>query len=164
MQALPPHGGRVLAANGTHGERSIMTKQINIILLIFFFLLTAGNHNDANAQTRTEVRLVLQITIDGLRADLLNRYENGFGKGGFRFLMKKGTWYTNAHYQHANTETIVGFIPWMWPQPSPPFWEWHRPVQPRDCRLWKCRNNRLTGPLLLWLYSETGRSITLLLI
>ena len=85
-----------------------MTKQINIILLIFFFLLTAGNHNDANAQTRPEVRLVLQITIDGLRADLLNRYENGFGKGGFRFLMKKGTWYTNAHYQHANTETIVG--------------------------------------------------------
>jgi len=85
-----------------------MTKKINIILLMFFFLFTAGNFTIANAQTRPEVRLVLQITIDGLRADLINRYENGFGKGGFRFLMEKGTYYTNAHYQHANTETIVG--------------------------------------------------------
>ena len=25
-----------------------------------------------------------------------------------RLLMKKGVYYTNAHYQHANTETIVG--------------------------------------------------------
>jgi len=85
-----------------------MTKQIKIILWLFLFLFTAGNLNNANAQTRPEVRLVLQITIDGLRADLINRYENGFGKGGFRFLMDKGTVYTNAHYQHANTETIVG--------------------------------------------------------
>jgi hypothetical protein len=29
-------------------------------------------------------------------------------KGGFRYLMEKGTWYTDAHYQHANTETAVG--------------------------------------------------------
>jgi predicted AlkP superfamily pyrophosphatase or phosphodiesterase len=85
-----------------------MTKQLNIILLMFFVLFTTGNLNDANAQTRPEVRLVLQITIDGLRADLLNRYKNGFGEDGFRFLMEKGTYYTNAHYQHANTETIVG--------------------------------------------------------
>ena len=46
--------------------------------------------------------------IDGLRADLINRYEEGFGEGGFRLLLEKGVYYTNAHYQHANTETIVG--------------------------------------------------------
>jgi predicted AlkP superfamily pyrophosphatase or phosphodiesterase len=71
-------------------------------------LLMAGNFTYADAQTRPNVKLVLQITIDGLRADLLNRYGDGFGKDGFRFLMKKGIVYTNAHYQHANTETIVG--------------------------------------------------------
>jgi len=31
-----------------------------------------------------------------------------FGKGGFRYLADKGAWYTNATYQHANTEPIVG--------------------------------------------------------
>ncbi|KAB0300575.1 alkaline phosphatase family protein [Vibrio fortis] len=54
--------------------------------------------------------LVLQITVDGLRADLLERYQHNFGEGGFRYLMEDGTYYTNAHYQHGNTETIVGHV------------------------------------------------------
>ncbi len=53
-------------------------------------------------------RLVLQITIDGLRADLLDRYAENFGTGGFNYLLRHGVVYTNAHYLHANTETIVG--------------------------------------------------------
>lgn len=53
-------------------------------------------------------RLVLQITIDGLRADLLTRYADNFGSGGFRYLQKNGVTFSNAHYLHANTETIVG--------------------------------------------------------
>ncbi len=53
-------------------------------------------------------RLVLQITVDALRGDLPQRYAHLFGKGGFRYLMDEGVHYTNAHYQHANTETIVG--------------------------------------------------------
>jgi predicted AlkP superfamily pyrophosphatase or phosphodiesterase len=71
-------------------------------------LIITGSSTFAEAQTGPEIRLVLQITIDGLRADLINRYERGFGKGGFRLLEAKGAVYTNAHYQHANTETIVG--------------------------------------------------------
>ncbi|MGC9403470.1 alkaline phosphatase family protein [Vibrio genomosp. F10 str. 9ZC157] len=54
--------------------------------------------------------LVLQITVDGLRADLLERYKHNFGEGGFRYLMDEGAYYTNAHYQHGNTETIVGHV------------------------------------------------------
>ncbi|MGR5176534.1 alkaline phosphatase family protein [Vibrio parahaemolyticus] len=54
--------------------------------------------------------LVLQITIDGLRADLIERYRHNFGDGGFRYLMDEGVYYKNAHYQHANTETIVGHV------------------------------------------------------
>lgn len=62
-----------------------------------------------HAQTSDkDVRLVLQITIDGLRADLLSRYSNRFGEGGFKLLKQHGTLFANAHYQHANTETIVG--------------------------------------------------------
>ncbi len=32
------------------------------------------------------------------------------GDGGFRYLMEEGVYYSNAHYQHANTETIVGHV------------------------------------------------------
>jgi predicted AlkP superfamily pyrophosphatase or phosphodiesterase len=53
-------------------------------------------------------KLVLQLTVDGLRADLLARYADRFGDGGFRYLLDNGTVYANAHYQHSNTETIVG--------------------------------------------------------
>lgn len=55
-----------------------------------------------------EVRLVLQITIDGLRGDLLDRYRKRFGSGGFQYLLENGVVFTDAHYAHANTETIVG--------------------------------------------------------
>ena len=56
----------------------------------------------------TKPRLVLQITVDALRGDLPQRYAHMLGDGGFRYLMEHGIDYTNAHYQHANTETIVG--------------------------------------------------------
>lgn len=55
-------------------------------------------------------KLVLQITIDALRGDLLDRYKANFGDDGFRYLMDEGTYYTNAYYQHGNTETIVGHV------------------------------------------------------
>ena len=54
------------------------------------------------------IRLVLQLTVDGLRADLLTRSGDRFGEGGFRYLLDNGAVFANAHYQHANTETIVG--------------------------------------------------------
>jgi len=62
----------------------------------------------SSAQNPNAIRLVLQITVDGLRADLLTRYGDHFGQGGFQYLMDKGVVFTNVHYQHANTETIVG--------------------------------------------------------
>lgn len=55
-------------------------------------------------------KLVLQITVDGLRGDLPLRYADRLGDGGFRYLLEKGTHYANAHYQHANLETIVGHV------------------------------------------------------
>lgn len=93
-----------------HGKmyRWIAGHRISQIIMVALTLLLAGNFTYGDTQSGTDIRLVLQITADGLRADLINRYENGFDQGGFRFLMDKGIVYTNAHYQHANTETIVG--------------------------------------------------------
>jgi len=77
-------------------------------LLALLILVVISAIPVAEAKTQKHVRLVLQITVDGLRADLLNRYRDRFGAGGFRYLLDEGVVYTNAHYQHANTETIVG--------------------------------------------------------
>ncbi|MBW2499924.1 MAG: alkaline phosphatase family protein [Deltaproteobacteria bacterium] len=57
---------------------------------------------------RKPPRLVLQITVDQLRGDLPMRYAERLREAGFRYLLERGVHYSNAHYQHANTETIVG--------------------------------------------------------
>lgn len=80
-------------------------KKLSILLLA---LLIQSISSNLYAESKSDVKLVLQITIDGLRADLLNRYQENFAEGGFRYLLDEGVVYTNAHYQHANTETIVG--------------------------------------------------------
>ncbi|MEN8710891.1 MAG: alkaline phosphatase family protein [Arenicellales bacterium] len=79
-----------------------------IILSATSVLIFAALTQPATAKSERDIRLVLQITVDGLRGDLLNRYANSFGSSGFKYLMHNGTVYSNAHYQHANTETIVG--------------------------------------------------------
>ncbi len=79
-----------------------------ILLFTFIAFVAGGLITVAEAKTRPNVKLVLQITIDGLRGDLIQRYNKGFGKDGFRLLLSDGVHFTNAHYQHANTETIVG--------------------------------------------------------
>ena len=61
-------------------------------------------------EQQPQPRLILQITVDALRGDLPERYSHVLGEGGFRYLMDEGVNYTNAHYQHANTETIVGHV------------------------------------------------------
>ena len=60
------------------------------------------------AQEPQKVKLVLQITVDQLRGDLPLRFKDRLSDGGFKYLLKHGTVFRNAHHRHANTETIVG--------------------------------------------------------
>jgi len=53
-------------------------------------------------------RLVLQITVDQLRGDMLQRYRDRLGPDGFRRLLDGGVWYTNANYGTSNTFTASG--------------------------------------------------------
>ncbi|MBW4936007.1 alkaline phosphatase family protein [Marinobacter sp. F4206] len=53
-------------------------------------------------------KLILQITVDALRADLPERYASVLGGDGFKRLWNNGITYSNANYRHANTETVVG--------------------------------------------------------
>ena len=72
---------------------------------LVFLLLSVPAY--ANKQG-DDIRLVLQLTVDGLRADLLTRSVDRYGEGGFRYLLENGVVFANAHYGHSNTETIVG--------------------------------------------------------
>lgn len=90
--------------------------KISIMLLAAFLLTSVASQESAVAASATEAathakpRLILQITVDALRSDLPERYAHVLGDGGFRYLKEHGVDYTNAHYQHANTETIVGHV------------------------------------------------------
>jgi predicted AlkP superfamily pyrophosphatase or phosphodiesterase len=80
-----------------------------IPVLVLLVALTLPSTRPIVAQTpERPVRLVLQITVDQLRSDLIERYSAGYGEGGFRKLLDEGAFYVDAHHRHANTETVVG--------------------------------------------------------
>jgi predicted AlkP superfamily pyrophosphatase or phosphodiesterase len=65
----------------------------------------AAAKNSASSQRAS---LVLQITVDQLRGDMLAKYYDRFGKGGFKRLIDHGAYYINANYGTANTLTCPG--------------------------------------------------------
>jgi predicted AlkP superfamily pyrophosphatase or phosphodiesterase len=80
------------------------------IAVTFVACLTTVSHAQILADSERQVppKLIVQITIDQFRGDLLWRYADRFGEGGFRLLIDQGSVYLDAHHRHANTETIVG--------------------------------------------------------
>ncbi len=81
-----------------------------LVRAVLMSALAALQTIGASAGASEPPKLVLQITVDALRGDLPGRFDNVLGDDGFRYLMENGVHYTNAHYQHANTETIVGHV------------------------------------------------------
>ena len=61
-----------------------------------------------DAERSAPPRLIVQITVDQMRGDLPTRYLDRLGEGGLKWLLGRGVRYANAHYEHANTETVVG--------------------------------------------------------
>jgi len=80
-------------------------KNVIIYLLLFAFVLVGCTQQKLDV---VKPKLVLQITVDQFRGDLPTRFLDRLGEGGLRYLIENGTYYSNAHYRHANTETAVG--------------------------------------------------------
>jgi predicted AlkP superfamily pyrophosphatase or phosphodiesterase len=53
-------------------------------------------------------KLIVIIVIDQFRGDYLERYRDQFGEGGFRLLLDRGAYFTDCHYDYANTRTAPG--------------------------------------------------------
>jgi len=79
-------------------------KKFTSAMTLFFFLLLISSTLFAQEKPK----LILQITVDQLRGDMPAKFMRNMGDGGFRYLKEQGIWYTNAHYGHSNTETVVG--------------------------------------------------------
>ncbi|WP_347251638.1 alkaline phosphatase family protein [Legionella sp.] len=76
-----------------------MKKGFLLILLTFSSVLLA---------TPKPPKLVVQLVIDQLRGDLIEKYRHEFGATGFNYLLAHGLDYHNAHHPHANTVTCAG--------------------------------------------------------
>lgn len=57
-------------------------------------------------------KLIVQLTVDQLRGELLHRYQDHFvnqrNRKGFNRFLEQGITYDNTHYRHASTLTAVG--------------------------------------------------------
>ena len=56
---------------------------------------------ETQAETR-KPRIVVNITVDGLRSDLIDAFSSLYDGGGFRLLMEKGRVFSNAEYPNDN--------------------------------------------------------------
>jgi len=79
--------------------------QKSILLLSIFFLMSS---QITFGQSNSKPKLILQITVDQLRADLPRTVFDRLPEGGFKYLYNQGIVYENANHRHANTETVVG--------------------------------------------------------
>lgn len=53
-------------------------------------------------------RLLVGIVVDQMRADYIYRYWDNFGEGGFKRLLREGSFQRDAHYNYALTHTGPG--------------------------------------------------------
>ena len=86
----------------------IRSKIVRQCLLWLAACISAASPLAAQQAHAEPPRLVLQITVDQLRGDLIDRYGRHLGDDGFRRLLDGGVHFVDAHHRHANTETVVG--------------------------------------------------------
>jgi predicted AlkP superfamily pyrophosphatase or phosphodiesterase len=87
-----------------------MPRHVKTLLLCLVFGATsawAQSPPRADAPVATAPSLIVLITVDQFRADYLDRFALQL-HGGLSRLAREGAWFTNAHHDHAITETAPG--------------------------------------------------------
>ncbi len=75
----------------------------------FIFLILASITSLSQKSTPlNKPKIVVGIVVDQMRYDFLYRYENKYGKGGFKRLMNEGFNCKNLYYNYAPTVTAAG--------------------------------------------------------
>ncbi|HWK31786.1 MAG TPA: alkaline phosphatase family protein, partial [Terriglobales bacterium] len=73
---------------------------------LFVLLLLAGSAFASAYDAHP--KLIVVITVDQLRADLLQRHKDKLSDGGFRLLMDRGAYFTDCYYDYVNLHTAPG--------------------------------------------------------
>ena len=87
---------------------SFTRKSISLLMLVCMVLLGVKQEVSAQSAISMQPKLVLMLVIDQFNFDYLNRFNERFGAGGFRYLMENGANFVNCHYRQATTVTAVG--------------------------------------------------------
>ena len=69
---------------------------------------TARADNTGANPPAPKYKLAVVVVIDQLCADYLTRFGDLFGDGGFELFTKRGSWFTNCHYENGVTKTGPG--------------------------------------------------------
>jgi predicted AlkP superfamily pyrophosphatase or phosphodiesterase len=91
--------------------KSLATLLLTLSILFISFPIngqTQRQNARLSAATNGKPKLVLVIMVDQFRYDYLERFEDLFGKNGFRRLMNDGAFFTNANYDYVPTYTAPG--------------------------------------------------------
>lgn len=82
-------------ASGSRKSLALLVRLAPVLAVTLLIGIEAG------ASSRIP-RLVVNITVDGLRSDLLEAFMPLYGQGGFRRLLAKGRVYTHAEYPYTD--------------------------------------------------------------
>ena len=75
-----------------------------IFPFIYFFMFYLTGCAPSNLD---KPKLVVVLVVDQMRPDLLTRFDKLY-KGGFKWLMDNGIWYSDTHHEHSYTATGPG--------------------------------------------------------
>src|SRR6266542_1618760 len=101
--------------SGGSGPRlRLLAMLLTLSLVLSSFLSpTFSQKRVTKERAGAKVRLVVGIVIDQFRYDYLARFEDLFGEGGFRRLLRDGAVFTNANYSYSPTVTAPGHATFM---------------------------------------------------
>ncbi len=81
---------------------------MNKRIIIYLLLICNSSILFSQGEIVKKPKLVIGIVVDQMRFDYLYRYENKYGDGGFKRMLKEGYNYKNAHVNYAPTVTAAG--------------------------------------------------------
>ena len=82
---------------------------LNKLLLLIFFLFISQLALTQQNELVDKPKLVIQIIVEQMRYDILQRYWERFSEKGFKRLIKNGTFCKNAYYDFMLTESAPGY-------------------------------------------------------
>ena len=85
-------------------------KFLRYSITIIFLVLSINSFSQKRKNIPPEKpKLVVTVVVEQMRYDILYKYWDKYGDGGFRRLVNEGSFCRNAHYNYLFTQSSVGY-------------------------------------------------------